>query len=333
MNPGSNEPAAHANVPPRLQGRKVLLTGASGFIGSHLSRRLLEFGAEVHAISRAQHRSDARRLNWWQGDIGDMGFTRWLFQELEPDYVLHLASHVMGSPALDHVLPTFRGNLATTVNLLTAAAEYGCTRILLTGSLSEPEPEHGEAFPSCPYAAAKWASSMYARMFHALYGVPAVVARVFMVYGPAQRDQSKLIPYTTITMMQGGVPQITSGSRLVDWIYVADVVEGLVAAMTAQGIEGSTVELGSGSLVSIREIVERIEALVGAGVSASFGTLPDRPHEPVRMADTAGSLLKLGWRPVVTLEEGLARTVAWYREHLGDLESTPLPVPVAVART
>lgn len=118
-----------------------------------------------------------------------------LFRKVQPATVYHLASHVMGAPDLQHVLPTFRANLQSSVNLLTAAAETGCGRLVMTGSLAEPEPSRGEMFPVAPYAAAKWASSGYARMFHALYGVPVVLARVFMVYGPAQKDLSKLIPY------------------------------------------------------------------------------------------------------------------------------------------
>ncbi len=144
------------------------------------------------------------------------------------------------------ILPTFHSNLASTVNLLTMAAETGCRRVVLTGSLAEPDPKNGELFPSAPYAAAKWASSGYARMFHALYQFPVVIARVFMVYGPAQQDLTKLIPYVTLSLLRGETPKITSGDRLVDWVYVSDVVEGFVALGQAPGIDGETLDLGSG---------------------------------------------------------------------------------------
>ena len=171
---------------------------------------------------------------------------RSLFRNIRPDIIFHLASHVKGAPNLEHVLPTFHSNLQSTVNLLTLAAEKGCRRMVLTGSLAEPEPENGELFPSAPYAAAKWASSGYARMFHALYQLPVVIARVFMVYGPAQQDLTKLIPYVTLSLLRGETPKITSGGRLVDWIYVSDVVDGFVALGQAPGIDGATLDLGFG---------------------------------------------------------------------------------------
>ena len=225
-----------------------MVTGASGFIGAHLCRRLVDAGAEVHALSRCPRSGDKSPLTWWEGDVADIEMVRTCFRKIQPETIYHLASHVMGAPNLQHVLPTFQANLQSSVNLLIAAAENGCRRLVMTGSLAEPEPAKGEIFPVAPYAAAKWASSGYARMFHALYGVPAVLARVFMVYGPAQRDLSKLIPYAILSLLQGKSPAISSGGRLVDWIYVDDVVEAYVALADAPGIEGRTVEIGSGKL-------------------------------------------------------------------------------------
>ena len=302
----------------KFTGQKVLVTGASGFIGAHLCRRLVDAGAEVHALSRRPRSGDRSPLNWWEGDVAEIELVRTLFRKIRPETIYHLASHVMGAPDLHHVLPTFRANLQSSVNLLTAAAENGCNRLVMTGSLAEPEPSRGEMFPVAPYAAAKWASSGYARMFHALYGVPAVLARVFMVYGPAQKDLSKLIPYAILSLLQGKSPAISSGERLVDWIYVDDVVEAYLALAGAPGIEGQTVEIGSGKLVSIRDIVGKVVHLVG-GMEPTFGALPDRPMEPVRIADVAQTRERIGWSPRTPLTEGLSRTVEWYKEHLNEL--------------
>lgn len=188
--------------------------------------------------------------------------------------------------------------------------------MVLTGSLAEPDAQNGELFPTAPYAAAKWASSGYARMFHALYQFPVVIARVFMVYGPAQVDLTKLIPYATLSLLRGETPKITSGDRLVDWIYVSDVVDGFIALAHAPGVDGATIELGSGALVSIREIVQQLAAVVDPRARVEFGALPDRPLEPTRTAKTAETFARLGWKPQVPLQEGLKRTVEWYREEL-----------------
>ena len=107
--------------------------------------------------------------------------------------------------------------------------------MVMTGSLAEPDPKNGELFPSAPYAAAaKWASSGYARMFHALYKLPVVIARVFMVYGPAQQDLTKLMPYVSLSPSRGD-PEDQQRRRPVDWVYVSDVVEGFVALGKAAG--------------------------------------------------------------------------------------------------
>jgi UDP-glucose 4-epimerase len=300
----------------------VLVTGASGFIGFHLCRRLSACGAKVHAVSRRPPANRSEDLHWWPGDVANIDIVRNLFRNIRPDVIYHLASHVMGAPGLEHVLPTFHGNLQTSVNLLTAAAEIGCRRLVLTGSLAEPELAKGEAFPSAPYAAAKWASSAYGRMFHALYQVPVVLARVFMVYGPAQKDLSKLIPYATLSLLQKKSPKVSSGERLVDWIYVSDVVEGYLTLVEADNIEGSTIELGSGKLISIREIVGHLADIVDSGVAATFGALPDRPMEPVRVANIAQTYERIGWKPATPLAIGLQATVDWYRKNLNELIGT-----------
>jgi nucleoside-diphosphate-sugar epimerase len=297
-----------------LIGQRALVTGASGFIGSHLCSALHQQGAEVHAVYRSRPPAERGDQQWWQADLADVSQVKRIFSKARPDVIFHLASHVKGAPDLEHVLPTFQSNLQSTVNLLTIAAGSNCRRVILTGSLAEPEVQNGELFPSAPYAAAKFASSCYARMFHALYQLPVLIARVFMVYGPAQVDLTKLIPYVTLSLLQGNTPKITSGERLVDWIYVSDVVNGFLALAEASDVDGSTLDLGSGTLVSIREIVERLALYIGGNVQ--LGGLPNRPLEPTRIANTNETFTKIGWKPQVPLQEGLERTVEWYRSNL-----------------
>jgi len=300
----------------RLDGQRILVTGANGFIGSHLSLRLCQEGAEVHAVYRSQRPADPGDHHWWQADLADLAEVRRIIGKARPEIIFHLASHVKGAPDLEHVLPTFQSNLQSTVNLLAVAAESNCRRIVVTGSLAEPDAERGEIFPSAPYAAAKWASSGYARMFHALYKLPVVIARVFMVYGPGQKDLTKLIPYVTLSLLQGRTAKISSGQRLVDWIYVSDVVDGFVALAQAPNVDGATVDLGSGVLISIRDIVQQLAAVVDCKATVEFGALPDRPLEPTRLSKTAETFVRIGWRPQVSLRDGLEGTVDWYRAEL-----------------
>jgi nucleoside-diphosphate-sugar epimerase len=305
-----------------VSGERVLVTGASGFIGHHLCRRLLEGGATVFGVSRSAAPGTEHGLHWLRADLTVPDEVRRVLAAAEPTLIYHLASHVKGAPDLELVLPTFSANLQSTVNLLTGAAERGCRRIVLSGSLVEPTERGPGAVPSSPYAAAKWAAGDYARMFGALYGLSTVIARIFMVYGPAQRDETKLLPYVIRSFQAGHVPQITSGSRLIDWIYVDDVTSGLVALGGAEAVDGCTVDLGSGALVSIREFVDSVALALGTRLHASFGALADRPLEPLQRADLQATTRRIAWAPTVGLQDGLRRTVAWYQEHRAAPERT-----------
>jgi nucleoside-diphosphate-sugar epimerase len=286
----------------------ALVTGGVGFIGSRLCSVLADAGYTVHSASRREHPGSAR-LRHWQIDLSDSTAVRGLIGTVRPDYIFHLASHVMGSPDRAHILPTFHGNLQTTVNLLEAVTEFGCRRFVMAGSFMEPSSQGGDVTPTSPYAAAKWASAAYLRMFQSLYGVPIVTARVFMVYGPEQQDRTKLVPYAVRCLLNGEPPCISSGRRLVDWIYVDDVVEGMMRLAVAEGVEGMTVDLGSGSMIATVDFVDLICKLVDPRLQPLVGALADRPMEPTGAADVARTAALIGWAPRVGLEEGLRRTV------------------------
>lgn len=304
-------PVSHSGLP----GLKILVTGARGFIGSRLYHYLCETGAEVYSVSRSLQSPHEDGVRVWQGDLTDNATVRNLFRVVKPDIIFHMAGWAVGSRDLSLVLPTLQSNLVTAVNVLTAATEIGCQRIVFPASLEEPDSDVN-SIPSSPYAAAKWASSAYARMFYQLYQTPVVVARVFLTYGPGPERQNKVIPYVIRSLLQGEPPKLTSGQRLVDWIYIDDVVSGLIAAAQAPGVEGDTIDLGSGVLVSIQSAVQQIVRLVGSGIEPILGALPDRTFEQVKMADTASAYTKLRWQPLTSLEKGLECTVAWYKEQM-----------------
>lgn len=294
-----------------LAGQTVLVTGASGFIGEHLCARLHSTGAEVHGTSRSEQ-PDSNTLRWWQGDGANLADIQRILTAVKPDVIFHLASYASGERSLEAVMPTLHGTLISTVNLLTLVAQMGCRRLVLIGSLEEPE--LGNPIASSPYAAAKWSSSVYAQMFHRLYQVPVVVTRPFMVYGPAQ-NVTKLIPYVIRSLLQGEAPKLSSGQRQVDWIYVSDLIDGLIAVTQTVGIEGETFEFGSSTLNPISTTVDYLNQLINPNIKPLFGALPDRPMEQVRIADITRASDRLGWHPQTSLEDGLAQTIAWYAAH------------------
>lgn len=292
-----------------LRGRRILVTGASGFLGSNLCRRLADAGAALHGTSR---RPRPNPPTWWQPDLADTASVRQLFADVKPEIVYHLAGQVTAAPDRDFVLPLFQSLALSTVNVLLAASESGCRRVVLAASLTEPSAAR-EA-PGSPYAAAKLTASLYGRMFNALYGLSVVITRPFVAYGPGQQP-GKVIPYVIRSLLRGEPPKLSSGLLESDWIYIDDVVEGLLRAGQIAGIGGAEIDLGSGERVSLRTVVEKIEALIGAPVRPEFGAQAERPLERSPVADTAAaSRILQGWRPVFSLDEGLRRTIAWLRD-------------------
>lgn len=152
--------------------------------------------------------------------------------------------------------------------------------------------------------------------FHALVGTSVIMLRLFMVYGPGQADSKKLIPSVITALLRGDPPRVSSGSREIDRIYLDDVVAAMMAAMDAPAAVRNTVDVRSGALLSIRSIVEHLTELVNPRIQPLFGAVPDRALEQVRVADTARTASLIGWKPKVTLDEGLRRTVEWYAERV-----------------
>jgi nucleoside-diphosphate-sugar epimerase len=231
---------------------------------------------------------------------------------VQPDVVFHLAGCVTGRRSTEVVLPTLESNLYATVNLLLAVTELGCGRIVLAGSLEEPA-ENGTEACSSPYTASKWAARAYARMFYALYGTPVVNTRIFMVYGPGKQPFARVVPYVISSLLSGEAPKLSSGERKVDWIYIDDVIEGLLACARSNNVLGGTVDLGSGSLTDVRALALLIRELMGSEILPEFGALAERQMEQVRVADVRRAYDKLGWQPRTSLETGLRNTIAWFR--------------------
>ncbi|WP_433250306.1 NAD-dependent epimerase/dehydratase family protein [Streptosporangium sp. CA-135522] len=301
---------------PGWYGMRVLVTGATGFIGAHLVRRLGSLGAQVHAVSRKPREKTGRGETWHVADVSDADAIENLVRSTRPAVVFHLASEVAGARDPRLVRPMLESNLASVVNLLTAVADSPGTRVVLAGSLEEPRPGEGEAAPSSPYAVAKWAASGYARMFHHLWDIPVTTLRIGMVYGPGQQDTRKLVPYVTLSLLRGEEPRLSSGTRQLDWVYVDDVVDALVAAGRVPEAAGQSLDIGTGTRTSIRDTVELLGRIVGSSLRPRYGAISDRPLDSARIADIAPAAEVLGWRPVTGLDEGLRLTAAWYADRL-----------------
>jgi nucleoside-diphosphate-sugar epimerase len=257
-------------------------------------------------------------MTWSRTDLTDGSEVESLILNFRPEVVFHLAGHVTGSQQMENVVPTLDLNLVTTVHLLTAAAKASHCRIVLAGSMQEPDPRDPRAVPCSPYAASKWACTGYARMFHSLYQLPVIIARPFMVYGPGQWDLTKLLPYVVVSLLKGEAPRLSSGAREMDWVYVDDVVTGLLLVANGECADARTIDLGTGHLVSIRDIVKHVRQLTATSVDAQFGAIPDRPFEKTHAAQAEETKRITGWAPMTSLTDGLTATIDWFRFHLAE---------------
>jgi nucleoside-diphosphate-sugar epimerase len=292
--------------------RRVLVTGAGGFIGSHLCSALVSSGASVVGTTRqVDAPGEAPGIDWRQVDLADDAAVRRLTAEVRPSVVFHLAGLVTGRQELDLVHAATRDNLLTTINLLAALVQTGCDRVVAVGSSQEPR----DGVPaSSPYAAAKGAATIYSRMFHAIFGLPVAVVRPHVTYGPGQ-ETAKLIPYVATSLLAGQSPRVSRGQVLFDFVHVDDVVEGLLRSAAKEGIAGQVFDLGTGKATSVRAVVEALAELVPSTARPVVDPSNDRRGESSRSADCTETARVLGWSPSRELKEGLASTVQWYRDH------------------
>lgn len=302
--------AAHA-----FSGLTVTVFGASGFLGQPLVRRLALAGARVIAVSRsvAACPDQVARVELRQADGADAAQVHAIFESSSPDVVFQFASESRGGRELDIVSASIRNDFLVTAHVLVEAARRAprMPRVVLAGSLEEPLP--GESTPVSPYAAAKWAASTYGRMFRELYDVDVRIVRPMMTYGPGQKHY-KVVPDTILRLLRNERIRVRSSSRLVDWIFVDDVVDGMLRAAAAPALS-ATVDLGSGVLTTVGECVKTIARLLG---KETLVDLADEraDREIVRAADVESAYRAIGCRAATSLVDGLGRTIDWYRSHV-----------------
>jgi len=310
-------------------GERVLVTGASGFLGRPLVRKLAAAGHEVHGVSRRVPTGDTGATAWWSQDLADAEATAALVARLQPDVIVHLTSESRGAADRDAVRATVRNDLLATINVLDAAAAQGSgagpgagsarvRRVILTTTLDEPTGPVERAVPTTPYAAAKWAAAGFARMYAARFGLAVTILRPMMTYGPGQKP-FKIVPSLILAGLAGKAAPMGSGTRAVDWVFVDDVVDAFVAAVDAQDLPIGPIDLGSGRLETIASVAEQVGALIPGSVPPAVGSVTDRAGEVVRRARTRPARDLLGWRATTSLGDGLQRTIAAYRlQPMGD---------------
>jgi len=309
--------------------KRILVTGADGFIGSHLVEALLEEGASIRAL--AQYNA----FNSWgwleaiprlgevdvvTGDIRDAGTCRKITRDM--DIVFHLAALIAIPYSYEAPESYVRTNVEGTLHLCQAALENRCSRFIQT-STSEvygtaqyvPVDEQHPLRPQSPYSASKLGGDSIALSYHFAFGLPVTIARPFNTYGPRQSARA-VIP-AIITQLAQGFPEIRLGDTAPtrDFTYVTDTCRGLLSLAGNEALAGETVNIGTGSEIGIRALFDMIARLMKKSAVLTSDPVRKRPEksEVMRLLCDNGKLRRLtGFTPEISLEQGLSRTIAWY---------------------
>lgn len=309
-----------------IQKERVLVTGAAGFVGSHLARRLVKMGYDVSIfklpgsnIWRLQDFSS--KLQMFDVDLQNLNQVASAINSIKPKLVFHLAAYGLNDKESDMNL-LINTNILGTLNLLRSIDKNSLDLFVNTGTWWEfgsSEKKVNEEHPLNPfneYAVTKMAANFFCSTFHKLYNLPIVTLRPFSLYGTYE-PKNRLIPHVIISsLLQKEIP-LSQGKQKRDYLLVDDLIDAYIATIDNNEAIGETFNIGTGKDYTIREIVTKIMKLIGNPVEPQFGAIPERKNEIWRLrADISKANRMLKWKPKHTLDIGLKTTINWFRENL-----------------
>ncbi len=348
------KPAPHLwkDIPivlPDTNHKKVLVTGAGGFIGSSVAYKLLERGDRVIVVDEMNDYYDVRikeanleilrqkakemdekdgvmrrRLEIYIGDINDHDLMTSVFEREHPDYVCHLAARAGVRPSIQDPLLYVRANVQGSTNMLNYSRDYKVKNIVVASS-SSVYGESGSTYfseaedvnePVSPYAATKRSVELISYTYHHLYNMNITNLRFFTVYGP--RGRPDMAPFIFISRVTRGeeIEQYGDGSTSRDYTYIDDIVDGVIRAID-RPYPYQIFNLGKGSGTKLGEFIELIEKHVGK--KANIKIMPAQPGDvPFTNADVSKARRLLGYEPHFPMEEGIVKTVTWFKETYGE---------------
>lgn len=312
----------------------ILLTGGAGFIGSHLTKRLLNLGFKVICIDNLNDYYDPQikkanlsefkgqeNFSFYHNDIREKNAVSYIFQNHHIDLVIHLAAQAGVRPSIEDPQLYYDVNITGTLNLLECMKQHGCSKMLFGSSssvygnnkkvpFSEADPVDN---PISPYAATKKSGELLCHTFHHLYGFDIFCLRFFSVYGPGQRPEMAIAKFTKAIFDGESIPMFGDGSSARDYTYVDDIVNGIMLSL--KNLKGFDIfNLGESKTITLRNLIRLIEDVCER--KASINQLPMQAGDvSITYADIGKSKNHLGYEPKTNIEEGVRRYVNWYRQN------------------
>ena len=306
---------------------KVLITGATGFIGSHLTQRLIQEGFKVGILKREKSniwkiKGLLDKIVTYDVDLRDTQEVSKAVSHFRPDVIFHLATYYAVEHKPQEISLMIDTNVLGTVNLLEASKESMVKLFVNTSSCfvyKESENklrEDADLSPLNLYALTKLQAEQACSFYAEKYGLKTITFRLFPPYGPADHER-RLIPYVIKSLFEGEKLKLTTGEQRWDFVYVGDIVDVYFKLLSVPDLpqKHETFNIGTGNVVSIREVVSRIKEITDVALEPDWGAIPHRKNEVwFTCADISKAENFLGWQPKIQmLEEGLKLTVEWYK--------------------
>lgn len=316
-----------------LRSKKILVTGAAGFIGSHVAQALLKLGANVTCMTHYNSSSSIGNLDFLPSDLkakirvmpGNIEDGDFVYRAIDGhDIVLHLAALIAIPYSYTAPRSYLRTNIEGTLNVLEAARRLGISRVVHTSTsevygtalrvpIDEDHPLQGQS----PYSASKLAADKIAESYYLSFDTPVVTLRPFNTFGPRQSARA-FIPTIICQALERDAVHLGSLTPLRDMTFVDDTVDGFLRAAVTPGIEGETINLGTGATFSIGDFADRILALMDVNKPIVHDSQRDRParSEVMRLvSDNAKAKRLMGWEPKTNLDDGLRQTIEFIDRH------------------